>query len=191
MSTWLDTETKALLQQIPPEKFAPPDTGTFTLVLLEKGRDVVRVAQSLARVSGVREEKVKHLVSQCCPVPVASSLSMADALLAQFELVCCDSVSVFLKDEVVSSASRSYLTRLYSQFKSSPEFDDVIVTVSSIPKTDQGIRVVDQFFGGVEWVSCDVPAGYSYRGIMKRKKARILTHWAKKIGGEVTIAGDK
>ncbi len=36
MSTWLDTETKALLQQVPPEKLAPPDTGKFTLVILHK-----------------------------------------------------------------------------------------------------------------------------------------------------------
>ena len=31
---WLDTETKALLQRSPPEKLAPPDTATFSLVLL-------------------------------------------------------------------------------------------------------------------------------------------------------------
>ena len=37
---WLDTETKALLQRSPPEKFAPPDAGTFALVLLaDRGRD--------------------------------------------------------------------------------------------------------------------------------------------------------
>ena len=37
MTNWLDTETKALLQGVPPEKFAPPDTATFTLVLLTTG----------------------------------------------------------------------------------------------------------------------------------------------------------
>ncbi len=42
MSTWLDTETKALLQHVPPEKYAPPATGTFALVLLKKGEDLVR-----------------------------------------------------------------------------------------------------------------------------------------------------
>jgi hypothetical protein len=36
MCKWLDTETKAMLQQAPPQKYAPPDTGMFTLVLLKR-----------------------------------------------------------------------------------------------------------------------------------------------------------
>ena len=33
-TSWLDTETKAMLQQVPPEKVAPATTETFSLVVL-------------------------------------------------------------------------------------------------------------------------------------------------------------
>jgi len=105
-------------------------------------------------------------------------------------LVCCDSISVFLKVEVLSSATGAYLARLYSQVQSSSEFEDVIVRVTAIPNTDQGKRIVQQFFGGAEKVSVADGTGYSYAGAMMRKKARIMAHWAGKIGAEVTIAGD-
>jgi hypothetical protein len=191
MSTWLDTETKALLQQVPPEKYAPPTTGTFALVLLKKGKDFVRLAEAFTRIPPhLAPAKAADLVTRSCPLPIASGLSLGDALLGQFELVCCDSISVFLKVEVLSSATGAYLARLYSQVQSSSEFEDVIVRVTAIPNTDQGKRIVQQFFGGAEKVSVADGTGYSYAGAMMRKKARIMAHWAGKIGAEVTIAGD-
>jgi hypothetical protein len=187
MSKWLDTETKALLQGAPPEKDAPPTTDTFTLVLLRWGCDMAHAARSLARVPHISGEKAALLVAKACPLPIAGSLSMTDALLGQFELVCADAISVFLRDPVVSSSPGAYLARLYARFQSSPEFDDVFVNATSIPRTDQGQRFVDQFFGGLQHVGSDDPSGYAYAGIMMRKKARILAHWAKKIGAEATI----
>lgn len=190
MSEWLDTETKALLQHVPPEKYAPAATGRFTLVLLKDGRDATRVKRSLTKVPSISDERATKLMSQSRPQPIAGALSLADAFLGQFELVCSDSVSVFLRDEVILSAWGDYLPKLYAQVQSSSEFEDVVVTVGSIPSTEEGRRVVDQFFGGVEQFSLDPLTGYSYRGIMMRKKARIMAHWARKIGAEVTIAGE-
>jgi hypothetical protein len=189
-SPWLDTETKALLQQSPPEKYAPPDTGIFTLVLLRKGNDLTRLAQALARVPGLSSEKAERIVSSCCPLPVARSLSLHDALLGQFELVCCDSISVFVRDEVVWSASSDYLPRLYSHLQRSPEFENVSISVTLIPQSDQGRRFVDQFLGGMSQLSSCPHRGYFCEITAMRKKARIMVHWAKKVGADVTIAGD-
>jgi hypothetical protein len=191
MSTWLDTETKALLQHVPPEKYAPPATGTFALVLLKKGNDLVRLAEAFTRIPPhLAPAKAADLVARSCPQPIAIGLSLGDALLGQFELVCCDSISVFLKAEVLLSATGAYLARLYSQVQSSSEFEDVIVRVTAIPDTDQGRRIVDQFLGSMKKVVGDASKGYSYTGAMMRKTARIMAHWAGKIGTEVTIAGD-
>lgn len=187
LSPWLDTETKAMLQQAPPEKYAPSDTDTFTLVLLRKGRDLRRVSQALQKLPGLSSEKAEHLVGSCCPLPVARGLSIYDALLGQFELVCSDSVSVFLRDGVVWPAQGDYLARLYPQFESSPEFESVIVDVRSIPRTEQGERIVRQFFGGMEADSDRVNAGFSFHGKMMRKKARIMEYWAKKLGAQITM----
>jgi hypothetical protein len=188
VSPWLDTETKAMLQQVPPEKYAPSDTDTFTLVLLRKGDSLRRLAQALEKVPGLSSEKAESVASSCCPLPVARGLSLYDALLGQFELVCCDSVSVFLRDGVVWSAAGDYLARLYPQFELSPEFETVSVNVGSIPRTEQGERIVRQFFGGMEDDSDRVHTGFSFHGNMMRKKARIMAYWAKKLGAEVTIA---
>ena len=38
MNSWLDPETEALLQKLPPDKQAPPDIDGFTLVLLSVDR---------------------------------------------------------------------------------------------------------------------------------------------------------
>lgn len=67
MSTWLDTETKALLQHVPPEKYAPPDTDTFTLVLLEKGNDTTWLLRSLAKVPGVSHKRAAILIFAILP----------------------------------------------------------------------------------------------------------------------------
>jgi hypothetical protein len=187
MNVWLDTETKALLQHVPPEKNAPPYTGKFSLVLLKKGKDVTRLEQALARIHGISSPKAAILVTQHCPLPISMGLSSADALLGQFELICCDSVSIFVKTEVISSATGSYLSRLYSQIQSSTEFEEVIIDVHSIPNNEQGKRLLHQFFGDHEEISCDANKGYSLKKIIMRKKARILEHWARKIGAEALI----
>ena len=194
MSTWLDTETKAILQQVPPEKDAPPDTGTFTLVLL-RGKLAVnpaRVKEVLVRIPGISASTAAKLAFFTASQPVVAGLSLPDALLWQFELICRDVVSVFLRDGIISSAGRErYLPRVYAQLRQSPEFEPVNVTVSGIPDNDIGERFVRQFLHGGEDVDYRVQKSqYTYEGEVTRKKARIMAHWAKRIGARVVIAGD-
>jgi hypothetical protein len=81
MSIWLDTETKAMLQQCPPEKLAPPTTGLFTLVLLRRGNDANRLVRALTRISGTSPGKAIDLSKRQCPLAVASGLSLGDVML--------------------------------------------------------------------------------------------------------------
>ena len=188
MSKWLDTETKAMLQQSPPGKCAPADIGEFTLVLLKRGRDLDRLLRALRRIPGLSRAKAVETAARMCPVPIASGLSLADAMLGQFELVCCDAVSVFLRDDVVVSAEYSYLGELYRQFQKSPEFETVKVKVTSVPNTVTGEHFVDQFLGGADIIPRLVAAGLrSCEENMMRKKARIMAHWAEKVGAKVVI----
>ena len=63
MSEWLDTETKAMLQQTPPQKLALPDTGIFALVLLQKGNNPTRIRRALARIPGVaKNSRLTHTI---------------------------------------------------------------------------------------------------------------------------------
>jgi hypothetical protein len=186
-SKWLDTETKAILQPAPPDKLAPPDTGVFTLVLLRTGNDLNWVIRALMRLPGMRQERAMFLASQPCSLPVARSLSLADAMLGQFELICCDSISVFLKDEIAFPGDREYLSQLFQQVESSPEFESVTVTLRSLPDSASSRLFLDQFLGPADATSA-LLAGHLRRERMMRKKARIMEHWAKKIGAEVAIA---
>lgn len=183
-SPWLDTETKAILQPSPPEKLAPPDTGMFTLVLLQKGTDRAWLLRALMRMPGMRQERAVSLAAQPCPVPVARGLSLPDAILGQFELICCNAISVFLRDEIVFPGDRPYLTELYQQVESSPEFKTVTVTLGSFPDSAPSRQFLDQFLGPGD-VTSALLAGHLRRESMMRKKARILEHWAEKIGAKV------
>jgi hypothetical protein len=188
MSKWLDTETKAMLQQLPPEKYAPPVTGLFTLVLLKKSGNLDRLLRALRRIPGVSQAKAVEVAALMCPAIVASGLSLGDAMLGQFELVCCNSVSVFLRSEVVCSSEHLYLGQLYQQFQKSPEFENVKVMILSVPQTVSGGHFVDQFLGGIDVIPEIVVAGLrSHEETMMRKKARIMVHWAEKIGAKVVI----
>jgi hypothetical protein len=188
MCEWLDTETKAMLQQAPPEKYAPANTGLFTLVLLTRGNSHDRLIQALTRIPGVTRAKAVEVAVCMCPVPIVCSLSLGDAMLGQFELVCCDAISVFLRDEVVCTAERLYLGQLYRQFLHSPEFESVRVTITSVPRTAFGEHFLEQFLGGAEVLPRLVIAGLpACEETMMRKKARIMAHWAEKIGAEVAI----
>jgi hypothetical protein len=190
MDNWLDTETKAMLQQAPPEKFAPPKTGKFALVLLKKGHDRTRIIQALTKIPELSTDKSEHLVTQSCPLLVASELSLSEAILGQFELVCADTISVFIKNEIVSSVPRSQLRQICSPFQACEEFENVSVNVTLIPQTDQGKQFVDQFLGGMAHVAYCPHRGYYYEGKVMRKKARIMSYWAEKIGAHAWKFGE-
>lgn len=116
--TWLDTETKAMLQPSPPEKQAPPDTATFGLVLLAlQNEGGPGLAETVERIRQCPREEAARILAQPLPVVLKRGLSLEDALIGQFELIACDAVSVFLADDVLEEASRS----LASGFFISPE----------------------------------------------------------------------
>ena len=82
-----------------------------------------------------------------------------------------------------------YLAQLYQQFLQSPEFENVNVIVASVPPTALGEQFIDQFLGETDIIPRLVIAGmHSCRESMMRKKARIMAHWAEKIGAKIVIA---
>lgn len=176
---WLDTQTKAQLAADPPDKLAPPIVSGFSLVLLQRGPDRLRVERILTRL-------VVNLasISTECPCVVRRGLSLADALLGQFEFICADSISIFVGDEVAQNAPPTYLNDLFGRLRKSPEFQLVTVCVRSVPDDDRGIRFLEQFFGH----ALKLPATQ----VVAYKKARIMQHWASKLGAvvDVTDPGD-
>ena len=181
-STWLDTETKAALRKLPPEKIAPATTDTFAVVVLSQGSLDNRVRQTRAfdRVLRTSLLDAEYQTKRSPPFVVKRELALADAMLAQFELICCDIISVFLSDEVVSNAEPEYLASLYRGVAHADEFQDVLVRVDSIPDDAAGHAFSDQFIGsGAAAVPFDIVA--------MQKKARIMSHWAENIGANVVV----
>jgi hypothetical protein len=187
MTEWLDTETKALLQANPPDKMAPPDTGTFTLVLLAPGRDVERTAWAVGWICRCGEADAMARAAGQLPAVVAAGLSVEDALIGQFELVCCDCVSVFLADEVVEGADPDYLQDLYATLCQSSEFDEVTVEIRAVPDTPEGRKFLAQFLGPRAAAQITSFAGLPTQQRMMRKKARVLLHWADKVGADAAL----
>ena len=107
-----------------------------------------------------------------------------DALLGQFELVCCDAVSVILRDEVVAEGDPSYLARLYDRLRGAEEFRPAFLEIRSVPDSELGRDFVDQFVG-IDWEGFRrrVETGGRLRLQVAFKKARIMLHSASKIGG--------
>ena len=180
MSIWLDTQTKAILQGCPPEKLAPPDIAEFSLVLIETGEHPDRLQMAVDRLSPTLHGKVK-LSPEACPQVLATGLMVQDAMIGQFELICCDAISVFVRDEVALEGSRDYLRDLYSRLSSSAEFVKVEVSIKSVPETDRGKRFLHQFLG----LESEL-AVFPIRKRFAWKKARIMAHWAEKTQAEVS-----
>lgn len=97
--------------------------------------------------------------------------------MAQFELICCDVVSVFITDAVMTQADAAYLAQLYGELLESDEFASVQVSLQ-VPDDAAGRSLVDQFVHRPFSV-------YTQQMTMTRKKARIMTHWAIRCGGNV------
>ena len=181
---WLDTETQAMLQRQPPQKLAPPTTACFALVLLERGADSKLVVRALTRTRDCPESEAESVSRASTPAAVATGLTYEGALMGQFELISADCISVFVEEHVVSAAE-NYLDNLYGQLRRSPEFALRRVELKTVPTNESGARFLDQFLGitNEEFQNrrplvLDVAA----------KKARIMQHWADKIGCEVIIS---
>jgi hypothetical protein len=169
---WLDTETQAQLASSPPEKLAPPTVAGYSLVLLEIGANRRRVAQTLERLIDQTVPKTPP-----CPCVVQRELSLADAMQGQFELICADSVSVFIDDDVIRNAKAKYLDELFGKLRRSPEFQPVRLRVHMVPDGERGANFLRQFFGR------EIKTPFFRR--VTRKKARIMQHWGEKIGAIV------
>ena len=119
------------------------------------------------------------MLARPLPIAVKSGLTYSDALLGQFELISADAISVFINDRVLDTASQEYLRQLYSQLLQSSEFELISLRIESIPSTKHSADFIDQFLG-------DDKAWQSQVLTLPRKKARIMEHWANKIGGCVS-----
>lgn len=180
--SWLDTETKAELYKHPPERLAPPITDSFAVVVLAQGTPTsfVRQVRAFDKVLGTSRTDAEDQTKRTPPFVLKRSLSLSDALLAQFELVCCDIVAIFLSENVVSNADAEYLASVYRNVRNSDEFQLVSVRVEYIPVNANGQAFADQFVGA-ELLPPPVVMS------MMRKKARIMLHWSRKIGAHVFV----
>ena len=153
----------------------------FTLVLLTiEGIDRGALRDAVQRVAKVSADEAHRILDYESPVPVKTGLTHPDALIAQFELICCDAVSVFIADEVVAEAPAEYLTGLYARLRQSDEFGLMTVRLDSVPDDSNGQAFCDRFLGGQR-------PGPSLVAKLMRKKVRIMQHWATRIGGRMTI----
>ena len=69
-SSWPDTQTKAMLDEMLPERLAPSDTDGFSLVLLRKGQEPSWVARSIARVACCSNAEAWSLCHRECSASV-------------------------------------------------------------------------------------------------------------------------
>lgn len=181
--SWLDPHTQELLEGVPPRKRAPPKTSEFGLVLIRKGADERRLMRAISRINACDEEAAATQAARPAPVFVNLDLSYSDALLGQFELVCCDAVAAFLASEVLEQGDPRYLATLFARIRDSVEFRPTLVRILEIPRNDEGERFADQFLG-VEDLAL---LTYSLELTAPFKKARIMAHWAARIGGRVEL----
>src|SRR6266446_6326341 len=142
---WLDTQTQALLQGEPPQKLAPPTTAEFGLVLLRKGMDHRRLVRAVSRINDCSDLAAASLLGQPLPLIVNPDLEYGDALLGQFELICCDAPAAFVNSEVLEQGDEMYLTSLFHRIGKSPEFAPCTLAMIDIPETEEGRKFGDQF----------------------------------------------
>ncbi len=181
MTSLLRTEAQALLQKLPPEKIAPADTESFTLVLFDlPPKSHRRIEKVLRRVCDLSEGEVDELLSRELPINLKHGLSYSDAAIDQFELLACDALAFIMPDRVVEDPEPSYLDDLYKSLASSADFELVEVAVTLLPAGPKALEYLDLFFGDVT-VDASVP-----RKVMRRK-ALIMTIIADRIGGQVGI----
>jgi len=81
-SSWLDTETKAVLQQVPPQKLAPAITETFSVVVLsfDSHGDHTRHVRAFDRVLRTSFTDAELQTRRKPPFVVKRELTAADAI---------------------------------------------------------------------------------------------------------------
>ena len=185
--SWLSTETKGILQKDYDPKPAPPKAGEFGLLLLQKVSDHRRLVRALRRINDCTEAEAEELARSPVPFTINSGLTEEEALSGQFELICCDAPSAFVRSEVLSQQDQygcGYLLALFEKLLESPEFQSTDVRIHHVPPTEAGERFLDQFLGISR--RDETPS----RIIIPLKKARIMKHWAARIGARITCDPD-
>jgi hypothetical protein len=184
--TWLDLQTREILQPTPPEKIAPPTSPDYSLILLAGGKDRFAMLRAVQRVNDCDGSAAAKLLKGRLPLVVNPDLSYHNALLGQFEFVCCDAIAVFIASEVVVGGEPSYLYGLFQKLRGSPEFAETSITIRSVPDTEDGRRFSDQFLGSDRpgTISPLSPVDMS----VPWKKARIMAHWATRIGATLSVS---
>jgi hypothetical protein len=172
---WLDTETRAILCPVPPQKLVSVGVESYSLLLLKNGEDQERTDDI---VTAIRDHAPPTLEY---PFVIGQGMDLDDALAGQFALACCDCVGAFVADELVNQSALDLFRQLLSEVLSSPEFERVQVNVEHIPQTDVGRRFSWQFFG----LATGLPAPATY--VMYRKKERLMEHCAAKAGAAVRV----
>jgi hypothetical protein len=184
-NNWLDTETKSLLDPDYPNKIAPATLPEYSLILLESGNDDDRLIDAIKSINECNTDDAFKLLQSPTPLVVNNDLSLEKAIWGQFELICCDSISVFISAEITNDGNPSYLEYLYSRLKTSSEFELTRVSIRDVPKSNEGNRFLRQFFGPQHFNTITFPSN----SIIHFKKARIMKHWAIKIGIDLDIIG--
>jgi len=179
---WLDTQTKEILQKVVEPKLAPPKVAEFTLVLVRKGADHARLVRAIRRINECDEPEAVELAARRTPVRVNSGLSEGEALWGQFELICCDAVSIFIRSEALDQMDLAEFQSLVQKTSQSTEFQPTTVTIAEVPQTESGLSFVDQFLGSFEPAR---DAALPSAVVVPFKKARIMQHWATRVGARI------
>jgi hypothetical protein len=181
-TSWFDAEIKAALQKLPPKKLSPATIVSFAVVVLSLGSIANHAWQvrSIHKVLGTSLQDAELQLNRKLPFVLKRELTLADAMLTQFELACADVISIFLSDHIVTNGDSVYLASLYRDMVRADEFEIVTVRVVSVPDGATGRSFTDQF------IAPDLRA-FPCEFTSLRKKARIMTHWAKKIGATVRL----
>jgi hypothetical protein len=179
---WLDTQTKEILQKEHEPKLFPPKVAEFALVLIRKGQNHARMVRAVSKINECSERDAAALLNRSTPITINPDLTEEEALMGQFELICCDAISAFVRSEVLERNQGAYLQSVFDAVSHSAEFRPTTVNVAEVPQTEAGEKFIDQFFGGrvapqVFPLALEVPF----------KKARIMKHWAGRIGAEIQI----
>lgn len=173
MSTqWLDTETRERLQGDLP-KFTEVAEAAFSVILLRAGADTRRIETVVMELAHLTAPPLPSM-----PLVVCRGLTLDDAMIAQAAFACCDSVAVFVRDDVTEQMSYEAFLELQSEVEQSEEFQPVRVRLEYLPRNEQTRRFFWIFLGMA--VGLDLPTEV----VAYRKKARLMQHWARHLGGQ-------
>ena len=179
---WLDTQTKTLLQRDYEPPDAPAKVPDFALVMGSLGVNKERILNAICKINNCRQTAAIELMRQLHPVVINSDMTEEEAILGQFELICCDTISAVIRTEVADQGDREYLKELLETISQSPEFTPTPVRIEKVPMNEEGKRFVDQFLAmDPERLQKRLPCTFT----MPAKKARIMKHWAERVGARV------